>query len=207
LIALTCLAFLAVSVRPFPRRAGVLMAGFLLAVGIASQFSDLQSLGIHRLGVLFDEDRSLVSRTSGRSDIVIAGWHIFLRHPLGVGTGGFPEAWAGLGDLGGLLVFHRTGEETQAHSAWIKTLAENGVPGIVLLGAYVVSFAVVGWRRARRDPRLRLLGVLVSTVLAVAFISTEFQGKGLWFLAAGATALFRAQSGRPRTRAAQPAQG
>jgi hypothetical protein len=36
---------------------------------------------------------------------------------------------------------------------------------------------------------VRGLGISVTLTLAVAFISTEFQGKGLWFLAAGALTL------------------
>ncbi len=206
LIAAFCLAFLGAAVRPLVRRAAFLIIGVLLAVAVASQFAHLQAAVLNRLGVLLDRDRPLVSRTSGRSDLVIAGWHIFLDHPLGVGTGGFAAAWAGLGDLGGLLTFHRRGVETQAHSAWIKTLAENGVPGILLLAAYVFSFAVVGWRRSRRDPNLRLLGFLVTAVLSVAFVSTEFQGKGLWLLAAGATTLFRrAEMVRPGRGPSSPA--
>jgi len=198
LIAAACLALLVVAVRPLRRRVAFSTVGLLLAVAIATQFADLQTFGLQRIGVLFDRDRPLVSRTSGRSDLIIAGWHIFLGHLLGVGTGGFPDAWAALGDLGGRLTFQRAGAETQAHSGWIKTLAENGVPGILLLAAYVASFAVVGWRRSKRGLDLRLLGLLVTAVLGVALVSTEFQGKGLWFLAAGATALFRrAAAARP----------
>lgn len=198
LSALTSLAILTAAVRPPRRRAFFVTGGLLLAVAIATQFADLRTLGLHRIGLLLDPDRTLMSRTSGRSDLMIAGWHIFLRHPFGVGTGGFSDAWSTLGDLGGLLTYRQIGEERRAHSAWVQTLAENGVPGIALLGAYVASFALVGWRRARRDPHLRLLGLQVTAVLSVAFVSTAFQGKGLWFLAAGVTTLFRrAGSARP----------
>lgn len=191
LIAVTSLAILAAAVRPLGRRAVFLGSGLLFAVAIATQFADLQALGQQRVGLLFDPDRPLVSRTSGRSDLMMAGWHIFLSHPLGVGTGGFSDAWADLGDLGGRLTFERAGEETQAHSAWVKTLAENGVPGIVLLAAFVASFTLVGWRRSKRNPNLRLLGLLVTAALSVAFVSAQFQGKGVWFLAAAAMTLFR----------------
>jgi O-antigen ligase len=198
LIAVTSLVILAVAVRPHRRRAAFLAGSLLVAIAITTQFAHLQALGLERVGLLFDPDRPLVSRTSGRSDLMIAGWNIFLSHPLGVGTGGFSDAWADLGDLGGRLTFERTGEETQAHSAWFKTLAENGVPGIVLLAAFVGSFAVVGWRRSRRDPNLRLLGLLVTAALSVGFVSAQFQGKGPWFLAAAAMTLFRhAQRPRP----------
>jgi hypothetical protein len=49
---------------------------------------------------------------------------------------------------------------------------------------FVFSFGVVGMRQ--RSWALWRLGMLTTFVLAAAFISSEFQTKGLWFLAAGA---------------------
>src|SRR5205823_9014360 len=104
----------------------------------------------------------------------------------GVGTGGFTSAFLELNAREGMTQFIRD-RPLQAHSGWMKILAENGIPGIMLLGTYVVSFAVSGLRT--RIPDLRKLGVTVTAVLAVAWVSTEFQNKGLWLLAAGATVL------------------
>ena len=56
-----------------------------------------------------------------------------------------------------------------------------------LLGAFVASFAVVGLLRRNREAFL--IGMLTSSILAVAFISTEFQGKNLWFLAGAAAVM------------------
>ena len=128
------------------------------------------------------------SRTSGRSDLALGGWYIFQEHPLGVGTGGFGDAWSTLNRREGLSDF-REGARTAAHSAWIRVLAENGIPGILALFGFVFSFAVIGWRR--RSSGAFPLGLLVTFTLAVAFLAHEFQGKGLWFLVAGAMTLLR----------------
>jgi O-antigen ligase len=74
----------------------------------------------------------------------------------------------------------------QAHSAWVKTLTENGIPGVVLLIAYVFSFAAIG---IRRGGRAKALGFLTTAVLIVAFTWTEFANKGLWLLVSATTVL------------------
>jgi O-antigen ligase len=74
--------------------------------------------------------------------------------------------------------------EKAAHSAWLKTLAENGIPGIVLFTAFVFSFAYVGYKYQRRG--VLPLGLLVSITLVSAFTSTQFQSKGIWFIVAAA---------------------
>ena len=76
------------------------------------------------------------------------------------------------------------GIEKGAHATWIQVLAENGIPGFVLLGAYVVAFAFVGWHRL--DSNVRSLAFLTTVVLGVALCATEIQKSiGLCFLAAG----------------------
>jgi O-antigen ligase len=186
LIATFCAAYLLLEVRGFSRRFAIAAAAGVVAIAIVVQFTELQEKTIHRVEKLFDANYSLASRTSGRSDLALAGFYMFLEHPFGVGTGGFAETWEGFDRREELSArFYQT--EKQAHSAWIKTVAENGIPGILLLVAYVASFTLSGWRQ-RHDGMLRL-GMLVTGVFAVAFISTEFQGKLFWLLAAGVTAL------------------
>jgi hypothetical protein len=84
----------------------------------------------------------------------------------------------------------------------MKVLSENGVVGGFLLLAYVASFAIVGLRKARQSRDMMLVGVLTTLVLAVGFLSTEFSGKGLWFMAAGTTVLLHGLDLRfgPRAR-------
>jgi O-antigen ligase len=188
LVASLCILFLLYSTPSMGRRA--LALGTLLVVGVlvSSHFGNLQEYAIHRLDALVDPTRTLSSRTSGRSDLVLGGWYIFQAHPFGVGTGGFASAWADLGHREGLSGFQE-GVRFQAHAGWIKILAENGIPGFLLLVAFVLSFAVVGLQRP--DSRLRLLGLFTAIVLTTAWISTEFQAKGLWLLVAGAITLLR----------------
>jgi hypothetical protein len=182
LIASFCLLFALLQVRSTVLRLGVLGLGFVGFLLVSSRFESESGRSAARAQKLFDSSYSWSGRTSGRSDLAIAGWHLFLDNPvLGVGTGSFAQKWSRLTDLPGLSTY-KFGEQQQAHSAWIKTMAENGVPGLVLLVAFVGSFAFQGFRR--RSDGLLLTGVWISCVLALAFLSTEFQGKGLWFLAA-----------------------
>lgn len=179
LIAVCCLVFLFLSTRNLTWSTFIVVMtaalGFLLTTQFAGQYVYTEG----RLEKMLDPSYTLAERTSGRSDLATAGWEIFLENPLGVGTGGFRYA----------VSSHRLyeGAERPAHSAWVRVLAENGVPGIILLTAYVASFAVIGWKK--RDQGLFLTGLLVTVVLTIGFLSKEFQGKGLWFLVAGATVL------------------
>jgi hypothetical protein len=52
--------------------------------------------------------------------------------------------------------------------------------GIVLFAGFVGAFAVCGWRHP--DAATSKLAMMTTAVLAVAFWSTEFQGKGFWLL-------------------------
>lgn len=191
-MALCCLLFLMLSLRGISTRLTLFIASALIGLLISTQFADLQYTALQRIGLLFDSTSSARSRTSGRSDLLVGGWLIFLDHPFGVGTGGYPSAWAQIGYKEELSNFKR-GVEWQAHSGWIKTLAENGVLGIVLLATYVLSFAVIGWTKQNRNSLI--LGLLMTTILSVAFISFQLEwAKGLWFLAAGATVLLNRAS-------------
>jgi hypothetical protein len=90
--------------------------------------------------------------------------------------------------------FHQ-GKEFAAHSGWVKIMAENGIPGLLLLLAYALSFLIVG--RRSPYPIVRKMGTLVSVVLLASWISAEFDSKGLWLFCAGATVLLQA-AGRRR---------
>ena len=198
LVALMCVLYLT-AVTPGVTRRTLLVTG-LLIIGMsgATLFGNLQDAAVRRVTRLIDPSVPLVSRTSGRSDLALGGWYIFSAHPFGVGTGGFAAAWAELRNREGLSRFEE-GAKFQAHAGWIKTLAENGAPGIVLLASFVISFAIAGLRADQ--PHLRLIGFLASAVLGSAWISMEFQSKGLWLLAAGTMALLGGAV--PRAGAAQ----
>ena len=185
LMALVCMAYLILVMRGVGGRLTLLIIAGIVAVAVSTQFTDLQAHTLHRIDRLFNSQVSLVSRTSGRSELMRGGVAIFMEHPLGVGTGGFAHAWSQLPPS--LRIAFGRGQEFQSHSAWVKVLAENGVPGILLFASYVGSFLVVGV--LSRERQRWVLGLLVTIVLSAAFGTTEFQSKGLWFLAAGATTL------------------
>jgi len=194
LVASYCLIFLLTAVRSLRRRLALIAGAVLLGGLVITQFADRSEFAMHRVETFFDSSRSLVHRTSGRSDLAIVAWRTFLDHPFGVGTGGYRTSWAEMtvdpDSSRGLSGWQR-GRPIDTHTAWMKTLAENGIPGAVLLAAYVLSFVWVGWTRRRQGALM--LGLLATGALAVAFISTEFQNKGLWLLAASATVLLHPQ--------------
>ena len=190
-LALIGMMFLIAAAKNMTTR--LVYLGAVLAVGIvlASRFGALEEGAAARFDKLFNADVSLEERTSGRSVLMRGGWSIFLQHPLGIGTGGFENAWAAL-EQPETVTQWAAGKQVPAHSGWLMVLVENGLPGITLFVSYVVSFAIVGLRQ--RDRRLLLLGLFVTVMLAVAFTMNEFQGKALWFAAAAATALMHPEA-------------
>ena len=185
IVALVCCAYLLSTLRTGGVRVTLVVAVLLAVVVTRLWFSEEASYSLEKIEILLDSSKTASKRTDGHLDLAIGGWYVFLDHPLGVGTGGFGATWANLGSRANVPMF-RYGHEMQAHSAWVKTLAENGVVGIVLLGAFVASFAWIGWKRGRAAFRL---GAFVTFAMGAAFLSSEFAAKGLWLLAAGAMLL------------------
>jgi O-antigen ligase len=191
--------FLLVFMRLSFRLIFVLALAVLAAFVVKAQFAAQEQRAVGRVGQLFDPNRSMASRTSGRINLAMGGWYMFRSNPLGVGTGGFAANYAQLGNLQGLGRF-KEGHEMQAHSEWIKVLSENGIPGTILLAAFVGSFAVSGW--ALREKGLFPLGLLVTGALGVGFFSREFQDEALHLLIAGTMTLFQRASAAQARRAA-----
>ena len=190
LIVSVGLLFILACTRRTSHRVLALAGGALIVVLSFSTFDALGNESLRRINKLMDEGETASSRTSGRSELAKAGIHMVQQHPLGVGTGGFAHAWAQVGFLPGLSSFKR-GEEFPAHSGWIKVLAENGWLGFVVMVVYVGSFAYAGLVH-RRDGSAAL-GWLATVGLGASFLSTEFQGKAVWLLAAGAAAQLHPQ--------------
>jgi O-antigen ligase len=205
LMGVCCLLYLFAATRSLPLIVGLVVLASIVVVVISSRFGESESYSMQRIKKLFSSEHSWAERTSGRSELVLAGWYMFLKHPWGIGTGGFSSKYAEVS--GDKFLMYGTGYEKAAHSGWIKTLSENGVLGILLFAGFVFSFAYIGWQRRRLG--VFSLGVLVTFVLATALISTEFQGKAIWFLMAGSLViLYRGyppgtpafkRSGRDRT--------
>lgn len=196
-LGLLAMLYLFLQLKSGGARLAVVFAGILFAGVLTARFSGLDEYTMHRVSKVLDRSTGWRERTSGRSDLMLGAWYMFRDHPLGVGTGGFAPSWAKLGIRRGMSDY-AYGAAKEAHAAWAKTLAENGLVGFLLLLAYVVSFAFAGLRRGRSGARA--LGGLTAAVLFAAFFSTEFAGKGLWLLAGSATAFLwylpRAADGR-----------
>ena len=186
LVALVAMAFLLVSMKTVVARVAYVATGLVVAGALSASFRTLNDSATTRFDTLFDSSLSVEERTSGRANLARGGWTLFRQHPLGVGTGAFDDAWAELEQLE-VTNRWRVGTPVPPHSAWIMVLAENGIPGISLFVAYVISFAIVGLRR--RDPQLLRIGLFATATLGVAFVFTEFQSKAIWFIAAAATVL------------------
>lgn len=197
LTAAACALILLIQARG-RRRVTLILSLGLVAMVISSVFTDLQMKMVERLTYLVNPNQALVYRTSGRSDLVIAGWYIFREHPFGVGTGGFASSWLALGSADGLSGWGR-GTAKDPHAGWIMVLANNGAPGVILLAGFAASFAVAGWRRRARG--LLLIGVLGTAGLSLGLLTTEFQNKGLWFLLAGTAVLLHYRGVPPPIRA------
>lgn len=197
LIGACCIIVLLLTMRGLRQRTVAICCGALIIFVAAARFSQMQERATFRLFKLFTTDEplsgnySLSSRTSGRSDLAIGGFYIFEEHPMGVGTGSFKLAWKNL-DRHDNMGDYARGELRAAHSGWVKVLAENGVLGILLMAAWVMSFAYGALKTRKRV--LRRLGLLTSLALFAALLATEFQSKGLWYLAAGATVFLERDS-------------
>jgi O-antigen ligase len=185
LTATGCALVLLVLARQMRGRWLVALTVPLVALAITAQFGSRETRAVERINLLLNPRANLADRTSGRSQLVATGWRMFVEHPLGVGTGGYAVTRATFADVQALWT---TPAQKEAHAGWIKILAENGLPGLVLMVAYVLSFPVAGWRWRSRDSFM--LGVLVTLSFGLGFVSTEYQSKGLWFLAAGVMVLF-----------------
>lgn len=183
LTALVVVVYYLIVLRSFSWTTLFLVVGSMAVFWASNFLWERETYALSRIQRLFDPTYTLAERTSGRSIIAETGLKIFQERPLGIGTGSFRA--------GAILLSIQGGAARPAHSGWIKTLAENGIQGIFIMVFMVGSFLVVGWQR--RDRYCFAIGLLVTTVLAVSFVSKEFQGKDLWYLVAGAIPLLNPQ--------------
>jgi O-antigen ligase len=185
LITLLCIGYLFLVTRSFTWRSVMVTLAVLITLWVSSQFLEQQSYTISRIQLLFDPNQTESRRTSKRSDLLQAGIEIFKNNPLGIGTGSFREESNATSYITG---------NRPAHSAWIKTIAENGVPGFLLMAMFIASFAVEGFRRRHERDGTFLFGVFITILFASAFVAKEFRGKSLWFLAAAGIVLLHPES-------------
>jgi hypothetical protein len=182
LIALLCIVYLFLATRSLTWNTMMIAVAIMIGMWVSTSFAEQQVYTITRIQMLFDEDLDESRRTSQRSILARGGFEIFLRNPLGIGTGSFRQ------EVADTAFLHRN---RPAHSAWIKTLAENGVPGILLMTFFIGSFALAGFKKQQQG--LLLFGCFITLTLASAFVAKEFQGKSLWFLVASGIAILHSE--------------
>lgn len=177
--------------RRLPRLANFLVIMMILTFAVQSQFSPLQQQSLDRLRQVLNTDLPSADRTSGRSILIRNGISLALRNPFGVGTGAFARTW---GEAA--YAFEREPGVAEAfylapkasHSAWVKVLVENSFYGFVLLLGFVMSFAIIGWRK--RAQGFFPLGMLITVSVSIWFLASEFQPKAIWFISATGMAIF-----------------
>ncbi|MEZ5396155.1 MAG: O-antigen ligase family protein, partial [Bryobacterales bacterium] len=180
--AVICFLYILHSTRGVSAKWFGLASALVIGLITIQTFGKMNENAAHRYTKLFDDELSDTNKTSGRSDLFVYAADIFLDYPLGVGTGGFANAYSRYltGDL-------ESDHMKVSHSAWMKTLVENGILGAFVLLVFVASFAMEGISSGHY--LARQLGIISSIILGVSFLTREFQGKALWFLAAGASYL------------------
>ena len=105
LIGTLCVGFIVAMMRDGRSRLRYTAATVSIVFLVLASFPDMRERTLFRIGKLLDSEEAVESRTSGRSDLVRGGLHIFAEHPLGVGTGGYATTWAGLGYIEGISGF------------------------------------------------------------------------------------------------------
>lgn len=193
LVAVWCLLYLLSQIKGVSYRLLIVLGVLLFSLWLSadsSEYSPTKLTTLQRVTVLFDSSATASQRTSGRSELVLAGWYIFQDHPLGVGTGGFAATLPSVSNRSGLTKWltNNAQKTRPAHAGWVKTLSENGIIGMIILASFVVSFAVVGWRK--RKEGLFSLGLLTTGFLALNFVSQEYSGKGPWLLVVATITFF-----------------
>ena len=147
-LALVCVTYLLVTAGGLRRSVAIGLAGLMLCLAVVSRFPTLGSSTVERVLLLVNRDATMRVRTSGRDELLRGGLRLVGERPLGIGTGGFSDAWTRVAAPGSGLRFRR-GEPSSAHSGWVRLLAENGLPGAALFACFVLAVAAAG-----RDERV-----------------------------------------------------
>jgi O-Antigen ligase len=119
--------------------------------------------------------RLLSLSNSGRVDLWTAAWQDFRQHPaLGSGAGSFEQYW----------YRHRNDQQNvrDAHSLYLETLAELGVPGFVFL-VVLLGVPLVALLRVRERRFAPLLGAAYAAFLVHAAFDWDWEIPAVTLLA------------------------
>src|SRR5262249_52323176 len=149
--------------------ATVLAGALLLAVGLTGVSAAAPGGGFNRA-------------SSDRYKLITHGIRIALAHPIaGVGIGGFKRAYADR--------YHLKGKEPKkaaSHDTPVTVAAEEGIPGLLLLGWVFVAGILAAWRGVsssfRGQTRL-ILGLLFGSIAVHSlFYNAFFEDPMMWGL-------------------------
>lgn len=160
-----------------------IIVGSITILALSTQLSGTLDSAQYRFSQLFNNNLSMARRTSNRSDLFIIGWNVFLDHPLGIGTGSIDKAVIRSYSQSAIIDSYGL---TSVHSALSKILAENGLLGGILLLFFTMSFSYYYFKKTDRKVTAEI-GLLCSAVIFSSLFVAEFQGKSLFYLAAGTT--------------------
>ncbi len=142
-----------------------------------------ENFTMQRIALLINEDIKVSKRTSGRSELYKVGWQMFQMYPFGIGTGSFKSGLAKYATFNEKYIDNTKYKSgVAAHSAYIMTIVENGIIGLLPLILFLISFAWTGYRF--QDLWLNKLGLYATTTTLISFLSNEFQGKSTWLFIA-----------------------
>ena len=147
--------------------ATVLAGALLLAVGVTNVGMAAPSGGLNRA-------------TSDRYKLITNGIRIALAHPVqGVGIGGFKNAYADR--------YHLKGKEPKkaaSHDTPVTVAAEEGLPGLLLLGWLFVAGILAAWRGVSssfRGQTKLILGLLFGAIAVHSlFYNAFFEDPMMW---------------------------
>lgn len=167
------------------RRAVALLAvGVVVTVGYFFVFAPLAA-----------RERVTMSDTSGRTSLWTVAWRIVKAHPLqGVGTDNFILVESHyLNQPGVVLALYTVKAPKVVHNAYLESLADLGVPGLLTFAAVLIAALSTGVRAAwiferLGDTQMELVArgvvlALVAVLTAEAFVSSQY-AKYLWLLIA-----------------------
>jgi O-antigen ligase len=172
-----------------------------IAVAVAmpampAQYSDRVNTLTDALPQFGRDDTALVDEPSyrGRASELIAGWQMFLDHPVGgVGAGNYVVHYQRYASDIGL---DNRREDREAHNLYLEVASETGALGVVSFGV-VIGLAAWGMRRGRRalpagDRNLvgGLGAGLVAFLISGIFLHADY-ARPLWLLAAFGLAVGR----------------
>lgn len=136
--------------------------------------------GIKRFSIIFDTERKVESKSSGRTEIMRIGIEILKSNPLiGLGTGSFSTAFSYFTANNrefSTFFFKSAGSRMQAHSQYIKTLVENGWIGFILLLNFLYSIF--------KSKKYSSTAIIATLLIIISLSFSEFSAKTLLFFAA-----------------------